>query len=138
MFTKKERFVHSANPSNLPELTHVTKELNSNENYIYALILYRSEYTTFDQAYSRVADYTVFDNEDERDRQFEDYIENSVESSIEDELVNGINSWLYHYIDIDNIVADSTSDRTYAEVLSTYEEEIEYTLNGTTYYLYKN
>jgi len=57
---------------------------------------------------------------------------------INNNLVDGSCSWLYHYIDTETIVDARMSEYSYAEILSNYEEEIEATINGVTYYMYRN
>ena len=137
IFTQKEQFIHLANPINQTKLHYVEEELDTDDDYIHALVLYRDNYATYEQAYDDLINYKIYDSEDLRNDDFERLVYEQAEFSVEDALVDGHNSWLSHYIDIDKVATDMEADRSYAEVLSSYEEEIETTIDGITYYLYK-
>jgi len=138
MFTQKEQFVHLADPDKKPQLYYVEEELDSEEYYIHALVLFKDNYTSYEMAYGYLSNYTIYDSEDLRNDDFERLVHEQAEDAIENALVEGHNSWLSCYIDTDEVAEDMEADKSYAEVLSSYEEEIKYTVNGTTYYLYRN
>ena len=137
LFTQKEQFIHLANPDKQPQLHYVEEKLDADDDYIHALVLYRNNYTTYEDAYNDLTNYDIYDSEDLRNEAFERLVHEQAETSVENALTDGYNSWLSHYIDIDEIAADMGTDRSYAEVLSSYEKEIEATIDGITYYLYK-
>lgn len=138
LFTSREQFVHKADPDNNTKLYYVEEEFDTDDSYIYALILLRNNYITYDAAYDKLSDYKIYDDESMRNDDFERLVHEQAEFSIEDALIEGNKSWLIQYIDVDEVAEDMERDRSYAEVLSCYEEEIEDTINGVTYYLYKN
>jgi len=137
LFTQKEQFVHKADPNKPPKLNYVEKVLDSSEEYVHALILFRNSYSTYEEAYDKLDDYSIYDSEQSRDEAFEQTIQEQAEFLVEDALVDGLKSWLAYYIDIDEVANDMTANRSYAEVLSSYEEEVEATVDGITYYLYR-
>jgi len=138
IFTQKKQFVHLADPNKQPKLYYVEEELNVDNDYIYALVLYRDGYVTYEDAYDDLINYRTYAKEDLRNDAFEQLVYEQAESLVEDALTEGYNNGLSYYINIDKLAADIEADRSYAEVLSSYEEEIEATIDGTTYYLYKH
>jgi len=137
LFTQKEQFVHLADPDKQSKLYYVEKELDANDSYIHALILYRNNSVSYEKAYDSIDNYRIYDNEELRDDDFEQLAYEQAEFLVEDALTDGYNSWLKQYIDIDEVANNIEASRTYAEVLSSYGEEIEDTIDGTVYYLYK-
>ena len=137
LFTQKEQFVHLAAPDKQPKLYYVEKELDANDSYIHALVLYRNNSVSYEEAYDSIDNYRIYDNEELRDDDFEQLAYEQAEFLVEDALTDRYNSRLKQYIDIDEVANDIEASRTYAEVLSSYGEEIEDTIDGTVYYLYK-
>jgi len=139
MFTQKEQFVHMADPDKQSKLHYVEEKLDSDDDgYIHALVLYRDSYASYGEAYDDLSDYVIYAGEDIRNADFEQLIHEQAECAVEDALAEGRSSWLKLYIDVDEIADDMAAERSYAEILSPYEEEIEGTVDGTTYYLYRN
>jgi len=137
-YSCRQQFVHQCNPTPTGKLTLVEEILDDDEDYIFALILCRDTIGTFEDAYEIILNYSIFDNEESRNSAFEEMLIDQTQQSIEDAIVDGTRSWLYSYIDIETIIDDRMQECSYAEVLSNYEEEIEATVAGVTYYMYRN
>jgi len=137
-FTTKEQFANAANPDNPIHLEYATGILDSEVSMRYTLILYRNEsFMSFSMAFDHLDDYRLFDDETARTELFYELIHDSVDNVLEEGLTDGANGWLSYYVDTDAIEEDRATNSSYAEILSSYDEEIEYVLNGETYYLYK-
>ncbi|HHB52554.1 MAG TPA: hypothetical protein ENK75_05875, partial [Saprospiraceae bacterium] len=129
LFTKKEQFVHKSDPDNQTELEHIEDCLDVDDTYIIALILFRDCYATYEEAINGVIDYRVYTSIEEREKDYYSILEDMTDSFVDDALTDGNKSWLKHHIDMDAVIDDLSYDRTYTEVLSPYEEEIEDTVN---------
>lgn len=141
MFDIRQQFKHQAKYQaslNKSNKINLLQDVIEKDNKIFkALIVYKAGIVwNFHEALKNSGKYLIFDDKDERDSLYEELTEERALDWI-DECLNDDAQWLRQYINEDSVIDDYRYDRSYAEVLSSYEEEYECTIDDTTYYIYR-
>ena len=130
----KEKFIYYSNPNKESKVKYVTDKINGNDELFYALVVHLADTVDFETALDTFDTYSIY-TEEERDKAFEEYISQLVESTIEAEV--DTRSFLYNYIDRETLHEDMYNQTTYIEAFSwNRHEEFEIIIEGTTYYVY--
>ena len=79
MFSDRKQFVHKANPDGVDKLTHIENVIERDTDHLHALALYKAAITYYEDAYNSIDNYCIYDNEQERNKDYERILEDQTE-----------------------------------------------------------
>jgi len=133
IFTKKDNFIHQANPASLTHANYVYEALQTNTRYFDALIITLAILMPYQEALNRIDDYDIYEGDEARETAFI----NLATERAEDDIEAHIPKHLISYMNTAQYIDDCMYNYDYVDILSNYDVEEIIELNSITYYVYE-